>query len=536
VAAKQKKLRVVRGDERYRFVLGDVVEALQGVGVPTDDAIGVARRTEAHFTGGRKRIPLDELLAYIASEVEASVGAEASERFLRQTPPFVPISVVRDGAEELFNERILLAPLEKLGLSFKEAYGLARHVGAVLRAEGFERVDQRELDLRVALALETRFGHDVRLRFEATVAEPAAIYVVESDGRRLPYSRGILAQSLMAIALAPELAYGLAKRVEDAVWQRGGAEIERSEVRALVMQLLRDEAGETFALRYELLRAVRRPERPVVLLIGGAPGVGKSAVAAEIAYRLGVRRVVSTDSVRQALRSLIGSELSPVLHSSSYAAWRAELLPSEREAAKPKRKRVVRGFQAQVQQLRPALTAIVERNVHEAVSLVMEGIHLVPGIAPSGDIEGATVVEMVLRVDDEEDHARHFGLREAQTRSSRDMQTYLEHLGEIRMLQRFIVGMAQESEVRIIDTGDFEAAVDQAMEHVLDELLADGVGRDDGAADADVEVEPEAASAEPREVPDAAPEANPGSTEEAAPEGAVAAEGAAVARDAGSGG
>jgi 2-phosphoglycerate kinase len=530
VAAKQHKLRVVRGDERYRFVLGDVVEALQGVGVPTDDAIRVARRTEAHFTGGKKRIPLDELLAFVAAEVETAVGPEAAERFLRQTPPFVPIRVVRNGGEETFSERIVLAPLEKLGLSFKEAYGLARHVGAVLRAEGLERVDQRELDHRVALALETRFGHDTRLRFEATMAEPAAIYVLESDGRRLPYSRGILAQSLMAIALAPELAYGLAKRVEDAVWQRGGAEIERSEVRAHVMQLLREEAGETFAQRYELLRAVRRPERPVVLLIGGAPGVGKSAVAAEIAYRLGIRRVVSTDSIRQALRSLIGSELSPVLHSSSYAAWRAELLPTERDAAKTKRKRVVRGFQAQVQQLRPALTAIVERNVLESVSLVMEGIHLVPGITPAGEIEGATIVEMVLRVEDEEDHARNFGLREAQTRASRDQETYLTHLAEIRMLQRFVVAMAQEAEVRVIDIGNFEAAVDEAMEHVLDELLADGVGREEGDSDA----VPAAAAA--REVPDAEPQGTLDVAPDPAPDSAEAAADGAAGRDAGSGG
>src|SRR5690606_42107328 len=38
-----------------------------------------------------------------------------------------------------------------------------------------------------------------------------------------------------------------------------------------------------------------------------------SALASEVGYRLGIPRVVSTDSVRQALRSLIGPELSPIL-------------------------------------------------------------------------------------------------------------------------------------------------------------------------------------------------------------------------------
>jgi 2-phosphoglycerate kinase len=102
------------------------------------------------------------------------------------------------------------------------------------------------------------------------------------------------------------------------------------------------------------------------MLVSPAPaGVGKSVLAAELAYRLGIARVVSTDSVRQALRSLISPELSPILHASSYAAWRAELLPDEIATAKPKRKRVVRGFQAQVQQMNRAIDAIIDRNVKE---------------------------------------------------------------------------------------------------------------------------------------------------------------------------
>ena len=475
MAAKRRKLRVVRGEERYPFVLGDIVEALQGAGVPTDDAVRIARACENHFSDGRKRITMDDLLQHLAAEVEGQVGPDAAARLLTQTPPFVPIRVVRHDDEETFSERLLLGVLEKLDLSFKEAFALARHVGAVLRAEGYERIDERELSHRVALAIETRFGHELRLRYEATVAAPTAIYVVERDGGRLPFSRGILAQSLLAIGLGPELAYTLAKRTEDALWRMDLPEVPRLRVRNVVSQLLLEEAGEAFSQRYDLMRAVRRPDRPVVVLIGGAPGIGKSTVAAELAYRLGIRRLVSTDSIRQALRSLISTELSPVLHSSSYTAWRAELLPAERATAIPKRKGVIRGFQAQVQQLRPALSAIVERNIREATSLVMEGIHLVPGISPAGLSDGATVVEVVLKVEDEQDHARHFSLREIQTEAKRDRQSYLEHLTEIRMLQRFIVGMAREAEVHVVDSSNKEQAVDQVIDHVLDELLADGV-------------------------------------------------------------
>jgi 2-phosphoglycerate kinase len=235
------------------------------------------------------------------------------------------------------------------------------------------------------------------------------------------------------------------------------------------LHLLLEEAGEEFARRYDLMRVVRRPERPVVVLIGGAAGVGKSAVASELGYRLGIPRIVSTDSVRQALRSLISPELSPVLHASSYTAWEAELLPAERAGATPKRKRVIRGFQAQVQQLGTAVAAIIERNVEESVSLVMEGVHLVPGISPRAVDADALVIELVLAVDSEERHAKHFGLREGTTQ--RKGHEYLGHLPEIRILQNFIVEHARAAGVPVIEASDFDRAIERSIEHILDVVL-----------------------------------------------------------------
>ena len=247
----------------------------------------------------------------------------------------------------------------------------------------------------------------------------------------------------------------------------------REVVRRTVKLLLLQEAGEEFARRYELLRSVRRPDKPIVVLIGGAPGVGKSSLASELSYRLGIPRIVSSDSVRQALRSLISPELSPSLHASSFSAWRAELLPSELQNAKPKRKRVVRGFQRQVQQLTTALLAILDRNIDEATSLVLEGIHLVPGFMPLSELRGVTVIELVLNVTDPEKHRSHFGLREVQTRQRRSSAVYLEHFDEIRILQDFMVARAEEEGVSVVETSDFDQAVEQAIELVLSAVLAE---------------------------------------------------------------
>lgn len=471
---KRRELRVVRGGEKYPFSTGDVVEALQGAGVVTDEAIRIARDQEKELRSRDvRRIDLDVLMGELAERVADRVGPEVAERLRHQTPPFVPLMVEGSEGGDAFSRRTLMASLEKLGLSFKEAHAASNQVEAGLRADGVERLTQTELAHRVALALEGRYGRELRLRYEAETRLMTEVRVVEDDGVTMPFSRGILAQSLTAVGLGPELSHNLAKRVEEALYKHDGSEVPRAEVRREVSELLRQEAGEEFAQRYLLMRNVRRPDKPIVLVIGGAPGVGKSALASEIGYRLGIPRIVSTDSVRQALRSLIGPDLSPVLHSSSYSAWRAELLPSERATVKPKRKRVLRGFLAQVQQLDPAVCAIIERNITEATSLVLEGAHLVPGIAPSRSFPEATVVSVMLYVPDEEDHRRNFAVREGQTRQRRLRQPYLDHFSEIRILQDYIKEQADLDGVPAIPASDFDAAVEKTVEHVLDVLLVE---------------------------------------------------------------
>ena len=477
------ELRVSFGKKKLPFSPGQIVDGLQAAGVLTDDALRVARDVEERLREEDARtVSLSTLRRMVADEVREQVGEGPAERWSAQTPPFMPIVLERKTGEATpFSRRTLIASLEKLGLGFKEAWALAQQVEQGIRAEGLERIGEGELPQRVALALEARYGREKRVRYEATLDRPSDLLVVEPDGSALPYSRGVLARSLTALGLGQELSHHLAKRVEEGLWREGGRSVERADVRRWVTSLLVEEAGEEFARRYDLMRSVRRPERPIVVMIGGSAGVGKSDLAAELAYRLGVVRVVSSDSVRQALRSLISSDLSPVLHESSYTAWLAELLPAERQNARPTPKRVVRGFQGQVLQLGTALEAIAERNVSEATSTVLEGIHVVPGVSP-GRVSGATVVELMLQVEDEETHRNRFALREGKTGHRRPKEPYITHFGEIRILQRYLVGRAHDAGVPIVDVTDIDTAVERSVEHVLDVVLAD---REREARDAD---------------------------------------------------
>jgi 2-phosphoglycerate kinase len=192
--------------------------------------------------------------------------------------------------------------------------------------------------------------------------------------------------------------------------------------------------------------------KPVILLIGGATGTGKSTVATEVAYRLGINRVTSTDIVRQTLRAFFVPEYMPSIHRSSFDAGTGESL--------------VDGFLDQTTNVLIAVEASIERALQEGWSMVLEGVHLVPGML-SGPRDDATVVQCVLSIEDEAEHATHFWIRDAALQGLRPVQKYLERLDDIRRLQEFIVERARGTGVPVIENTNVDETVRAVIELVL---------------------------------------------------------------------
>ena len=128
-----------------------------------------------------------------------------------------------------------------------------------------------------------------------------------------PFSKGFLSQSLLAAAIEPNEAFDVAREIEGQLVDRGVTEIQRRDLRRLACETLDRRFGPRVAVRYLVWRRFQDPDKPVILLLGGAAGVGKSSLAQEVAHRLGVPRVVSTDAIRQVMRIMLSQELVPAI-------------------------------------------------------------------------------------------------------------------------------------------------------------------------------------------------------------------------------
>ncbi|MCS7058798.1 MAG: 2-phosphoglycerate kinase [Meiothermus sp.] len=457
------------GGFRWPFSKGLLVESMMMAGIGMEAALSVAHTIEEQLRS-RKRpeITAQALKKMLVREVERNFGPDLAERLRRQTQAFEDI-VVREGYRKRpFSKGVLARSLEDAGFSMREAHTLARAVEARLRRSGVRSIDADELERRIAAEIEELFGPAAKARYAGRQALAGEIFVEEAEGEpRVPFSKGVLAQSVMAVGLSPDTAYRLARDVERRLREAGSTVVKRDYLRRTVAEELMEVAGEEVARRYHLLRNIRRAVKPVHLLIGGVAGVGKSVLASALAYRLGITRLISTDAVREILRATIPKDLLPTLHTSSFDSWRALTTPYDSE---PSAALVMQGFWDQVSRVAVGLRAIQERSARERTSLVVEGVHVVPGYMTHQYQSEVIQIPIMLVLEDENLHRDRFALRERETGGSRLSSVYTEHFSEIRLIQQHLVELARGAGIPLIPAENLDRAIDKGIEVIVDRL------------------------------------------------------------------
>jgi 2-phosphoglycerate kinase len=263
----------------------------------------------------------------------------------------------------------------------------------------------------------------------------------------LPYSRGLMARALMAVGVPADRAYALARTVGLDLASRNSDVVELDRLESLAVESLGEVDGSEAVRQLRRYNELRELDLPVVILVGGATGTGKSTVATEIAYRLGITRVTSTDFIRQTMRAFFSHEFMPSVHHSSFEG-----------------EPLVETFMEQSRTVLVGVRASIERALQEGWSIVLEGVHLVPGLVPL-ELEGAVVSSCVLRISDETAHAQHFFTREAGTQ--RPMAKYLDRFDSIRRLQELLVSRAIATGTPVVENENAELATRAVAELVL---------------------------------------------------------------------
>ncbi len=359
--------------------------------------------------------------------------------------------VIDERGRRRFLRGMITHELVSHGFAFDDAFAIASAVRD--RLADRQEVKTTEIEGLTRDLLVRRLGPAALEKLAGPPpAPPIGEITVVSHGLRLPFSRGILARSVMAAGLDLDHAYRRVIELEVELRRTGGRIFSSEEIARRVGDLLERQENAEVAQRYRLLRRIRRLPKPIVVYLGGASGTGKSTLALELAPLLRIYRVNATDTIRQVMRSLFPSQILPAIHRSSFEPPAGVDLDEVGEAERSDPYHgIVASFTEQAERVAVGVRAVVERAITENMSIVVEGVHLLPPIVPFADLEDkAYQIPIMLATPDVDIHRSRFLSRGRVT--TRRGERYLENFRAIRWIQDYLLEQAEAEEVPLLDT------------------------------------------------------------------------------------
>lgn len=197
--------------------------------------------------------------------------------------------------------------------------------------------------------------------------------------------------------------------------------------------------------------------KPYVILIGSASGIGKSTVAAELAKELNIKHLIESDFIRAVVRGIIGNEYAPSLHSSSYDAYK-NIRNKSRYTSYDEL--VSAGFDDHAAYVIPGLEKIIQRAITDYDDIIIEGVHLVPGLINIEQFMDYANIYFFILSSDEESHKERFVKRAVQIhRGGKQLDFFKEN----RIIHDHLLSQAKANDVNVINATSIDKTLDQIL-------------------------------------------------------------------------
>lgn len=369
----------------------------------------------------------------------------------------------REGSEVPFLRGILTRSLQKSGITFDEAYKISDQIRRSLAQRS--EILSHELRTVVSEYLESHGYVEQLQAYRQGALEVPTIHIIDRDGSEIPFSKGRLSQSMEICGMDQDQSYQITQSIEASIVAAKKKEISSSDLADQTSQAIRVNAGEEVAVRYRRWREFGSSGKPIILLVGGTTGSGKSTIGSELAHRLDIVRTQSTDMLREVMRLMIPARLLPTLHTSSFGAYKTfPQWKSEQEGMDEPP--MIAGYLSQAEQVGVGIEGVLKRAENERVSLILEGVHIHPALIKQIiDQSDALVVPIILAVLKKK-RLRKRLVGRGQAIASRRSKRYLENFDHIWNLQSFLLDQADHFNIPIVQNFDEEEAIRSIMETI----------------------------------------------------------------------
>ena len=360
-----------------------------------------------------------------------------------------------------FLRGILIRSLQDAGLEFDEA----SHIASEIRNELADTTLISTVDLNhMVIERLTSLGKENAVYRYENRNSPLTVEVEQQCGRINPFSRLKFRNSLETIGLKSRESDDVVQMLQEHLTNKSIKSIKSRNLAMLIYRYLRQSSklGPAVAHRWLVWHDFINSGRELIFLIGGTAGCGKSSTANMLANRLEIVRTQSTDMLREVMRTMIPEQLMPVLHQSSFTAWKGLPRRKKSKGGVPEAL-LVQGYRSQADLLSLAIEAVVDRATREHVSLVLEGVHIHPAFMEKLQTETDAVVIPVMLGLLKRKHLQQRIKDRSTNVPDRGAEHYLQYFDEIWRLQTYLLSEADRANIHI--------AVNENRDKIFSEIM-----------------------------------------------------------------
>jgi 2-phosphoglycerate kinase len=201
-------------------------------------------------------------------------------------------------------------------------------------------------------------------------------------------------------------------------------------------------------------------KQPIIVLIGGIPGVGKTSIAGEIARDQGMDIILSGDYLREFIRPFGDLERFKVMGKSIYEAWQffGEKSPES----------IISGFLAQSGIMNSGINAIIRRAISNGENLIIEVLHFVPSQIDRNLLN--QIIPLYLYIDDISLHAQRLKDRVNFTHANSPGERLADQLETYRHMMRYSLEESRKFGIRVFENSDYNMTVKNVKRYIGEEV------------------------------------------------------------------
>lgn len=227
-----------------------------------------------------------------------------------------------------------------------------------------------------------------------------------------------------------------------------------------------EKLGTKYLTRYLIIREYRTlvetglQKLPIIPIIAGIPGAGKTTIAKELSTALNIGLVIGGDALRSTLRSIIPKDDDEVLHSSVYDTWKFFGNYSEEN--------LISGYKSQAKIMNFSIQKMIaDRGLRDGESMIIEYLHFLPAQIHAELLAHPSIILIILQISDKELLKNRIKLRTKYSHLRNPGERLITEIDKYFQIQEYLCSEATKYKLQIVNVNDFVEGFESILDYIL---------------------------------------------------------------------